>query len=56
MSDLASTQLWAPLCGEGAVIAVPDVWIENEEGAAVLVATKLGLPLVRVTVWAGRQT
>jgi hypothetical protein len=39
----------------GAVIAVRDVWTENEDHAAWLVATKVGLPLERVTVWAGRQ-
>ncbi len=40
----------------GAVIAVRDVWTENEDHAAWLVATKVGLPLERVTVWAGRDT
>ena len=39
----------------GAVIAVRDVWTENEDHAAWLVATKVGLPLERVTVWAGRD-
>ena len=39
----------------GAVIAVRDVWTENEDHAAWLVATKVGLPLERVTVWAGRE-
>jgi hypothetical protein len=39
----------------GAAIAVRDVWTENEDHAAWLVATKVGLPLERVTVWAGRQ-
>ena len=39
----------------GAVIAVRDVWTENEDHAAWLVATKAGLPVERVTVWAGRQ-
>jgi hypothetical protein len=39
----------------GAVIAVRDVWTENEDHAAWLVATKVGLPVERVTVWAGRQ-
>jgi hypothetical protein len=38
----------------GAVIAVRDVWTENEDHAAWLVATKVGLPGERVTVWAGR--
>ena len=40
----------------GTVIAVRDVWSENEDHAAWLVATKVGLPLERVTVWAGRET
>jgi hypothetical protein len=39
----------------GAVIAVRDVWTENEDHAAWLVATKVGLPLERVAVWAGRD-
>jgi hypothetical protein len=39
----------------GSVIAVRDVWTENEDHAAWLVATKVGLPLERVTVWAGRD-
>jgi hypothetical protein len=38
------------------VIAVRDVWTENEDHAAWLVATTVGLPLERVTVWAGRDT
>ncbi len=40
----------------GAVIAVRDVWTDNDDHAAWLVATKVGLPLERVTVWAGRET
>ncbi len=39
---------------DGATIVVRDVWTENEDHAAWLVATKAGLPLERVTVWAGR--
>ena len=39
---------------DGSVIAVRDVWTENEDHAAWLVATKVGLPLEHVTVWAGR--
>jgi len=39
----------------GAVIAVRDVWTENEDHAAWLVATKVGLPSERVAVWAGRD-
>jgi len=40
---------------DGAVMAVRDVWTDNEDHAAWLVATKVGLPLERVTVWAGRD-
>jgi hypothetical protein len=39
----------------GTVIAVRDVWSENEDHAAWLVATKVGLSPERVTVWAGRD-
>lgn len=35
------------------VIVVRNVWTENEDHAAWLVATKVGLPLESVTVWAG---
>ena len=38
----------------GTVIAVRDIWTENEDHAAWLVATKVGLSPERVTVWAGR--
>jgi hypothetical protein len=40
---------------DGAVIVVRDVRTENEDHAAWLVATKVGLPAERVTVWAGRE-
>jgi hypothetical protein len=40
---------------DGATIIVRDVWTENEDHAAWLVATKVGLPLERVSVWAGRD-
>ena len=40
----------------GAVIAVRDVWSENEDHAAWLVATKVGLSPERVKVWAGRDS
>jgi hypothetical protein len=39
---------------DGGVIVVRDVWTENEDHAAWLVATPAGLPVERVTVWAGR--
>ena len=41
---------------DGATIAVRDVWTENQDHAAWLVATKAGLPVERVTVWAGRES
>ena len=41
---------------DGAIIAVRDVWTENEDHAAWLVATKVGLSPERVTVWAGRDS
>jgi hypothetical protein len=40
----------------GALVVVRDVWTENQDHAAWLVATKVGLPLESVTVWAGRGT
>jgi hypothetical protein len=39
---------------DGGVVVVRDVWTENEDHAAWLVATKAGLSPERVTVWAGR--
>jgi hypothetical protein len=39
----------------GKVIAVRDVWTDNEDHAAWLVATKAGLSMERVKVWAGRE-
>jgi hypothetical protein len=40
---------------DGAVVVVRDVWTDNEDHAAWLVATKAGLSPERVTVWAGRD-
>jgi hypothetical protein len=40
---------------DGGLIVVRNVWTENQDHAAWLVATKVGLPLERVTVWAGRD-
>jgi len=40
----------------GPIVAVRDVWSENEDHAAWLVATKVDLPPEQVTVWAGRDT
>jgi hypothetical protein len=39
---------------DGPTLIVRDVWTENEDHAAWLVASKVGLPLERVRVWAGR--
>jgi hypothetical protein len=39
---------------DGAIVVVRDVWTENEDHAAWLVATNAGLSPERVTVWAGR--
>jgi hypothetical protein len=39
---------------DGPTIIVRDVWTENEDHAAWLVATRAGLSPERVTVWAGR--
>ena len=41
---------------DGPTIIVRDVWTENQDHAAWLVASKVGLPLERVTVWAGRES
>jgi hypothetical protein len=38
-----------------ATIVVRDVWTDNQDHAAWLVATKAGLAAERVTVWAGRD-
>jgi hypothetical protein len=40
---------------DGTIVVVRDVWTENEDHAAWLVATKVGLSPERVTVWAGRD-
>jgi hypothetical protein len=39
---------------DGPTLIVRDVWTENEDHAAWLVASRVGLPLERVRVWAGR--
>jgi len=39
---------------DGATLIVRDVWTDNEDHAAWLVATKAGVAMERVTVWAGR--
>ena len=51
--EAAASQAGWTIEDRGAVIAVRDVWTENEDHAAWLVATKVGLPAERVSVWAG---
>jgi hypothetical protein len=41
---------------DGPVVVVRGVWTENEDHAAWLVATKVGLSPERVTVWAGHDS
>ena len=53
--EAAATEAGWTIERDGALLAVRDVWTENEDHAAWLVATKAGLPLESVTVWAGRQ-
>jgi hypothetical protein len=53
LEDAAKEAGWT-IEREGSIIVVRDVWTENEDHAAWLVATKVRLPLERVTVWAGR--
>jgi hypothetical protein len=52
LEEAASEAGWT-IEDRAAGIAVRDVWTENEDHAAWLVATKVGLPAERVTVWAG---
>ena len=52
LEEAASDAGWT-IERRGAVIAVRDVWTDNEDHAAWRVATKVGLPAERVTVWAG---
>ena len=54
LEEAANQFGWA-LERDGGFIVVRDVWTENEDHAAWLVATKVGLPVERVTVWAGRD-
>ena len=51
--EAAAAQAGWTLEDRGTVLAVRDVWSENEDHAAWLVASKVGLPAERVTVWAG---
>ena len=52
--DAAAKQSGWTVERDGGVIAVRDVWTDNEDHAAWLVATKAGLSPERVKVWAGR--
>ena len=54
--EAAAKQAGWTIGRHGALIAVRDVWTENEDHAAWLVATKVDLPLERGTVGAGRET
>jgi hypothetical protein len=54
--EAAANQAGWTIESHGALVVVRDVWTENEDHAAWLVATKVGLPLESVTVWAGRGT
>jgi DNA-binding CsgD family transcriptional regulator len=47
--DTAAMQAGWTVERDGSVIVVRDVWTENEDHAAWLVATKVGLPLEQVT-------
>ena len=40
---------------DGGAIVVRDVWTDNQDHAAWLVATPAGLSMERVKVWAGRE-
>jgi hypothetical protein len=54
--EAAAKQTGRTIERDGALIVVRDLWTENEDHAAWLVATKVGLPLGSVTVWARRET
>jgi hypothetical protein len=41
---------------DGAMIAVRDVWTENEDHTAWPVASKVSVSSEKVTVWAGRKS
>jgi hypothetical protein len=53
--DAAAKQAGWTVERDGATIVVRDVWTDNEDHAAWLVATPAGLPPEKVTVWAGRS-
>jgi hypothetical protein len=53
--EAAAKQSGWKLERDGGVVIVRDVWTDNEDHAAWLVATKVGLSPERVTVWTGRD-
>jgi hypothetical protein len=55
LEEAAKQAGWA-IERDGTTVVVRDVWTENEDHAAWLVATKVGLSAERVTVWSGRET
>ena len=52
--EAAAEQAGEAVERDGSVLVVRAVWTENEDHAAWLVATNVGLSPERVTVWAGR--
>lgn len=54
--EAAAKQAGWKLERDGGIVVVRGVWTENEDHAAWLVATKVGLSPERVTVWAGRDS
>jgi hypothetical protein len=52
--DAAAKQAGWTIERDGPTLVLRDVWTDNEDHAAWLVATKAGLSPERVTVWAGR--
>jgi hypothetical protein len=54
--EVAAQQAGWTVERDGATVVVRDVWTENEDHAAWLVASKVGLSPERVSVWAGRDS
>jgi hypothetical protein len=54
--EAAADQAGWTIDRDGAIIGVRDVWTDSEDHAAWVVASKVGLPLERVAVWAGRTS
>jgi hypothetical protein len=53
--EAAAKQAGRTIERDAETTVVHDVWTENEDHAAWLVATKAGLPIEAATVWAGRD-